>query len=175
MATAIGSILSNELVINLTDEADEPGRLTLPLDGATSDADIIAIVDDYAALTNAVIEPVLVRRYPFTGYATAGKPAAALQSLIATMVALDFQKDNPVNAAKSISRQVPIYAYLNAIRNDAVKPHVPVTTNSTLNALIALLEANLNYLGADGILYPGGWTYNPASKFGTKLTVTDGF
>lgn len=176
MATAIGgSPIRNELVLELVDEADETGAVSIPLDGATTDANIIAIVDDYIALSNALVTPYVTRKYAFTGYATAGKPAAAVQSLIAAVGVLEFQKTNPVNAAKTVVKQVPIAAYLNALRNDAVKPHLFVTGNATLNALIALLEANMNFTGADGILYPGGWTYNTGSKFGTKLTVTDGY
>jgi len=175
MATAIGSLLTNELVLKVQDSAAEPGVVRIALDGATSDANIISIVDDYIAETNALVEPSLVRTYPFTGYATSGRPISALQNLIASILAIDFQKANPLNAAKTVSKQVPLVAYLEAIRNDAVFPHVPVTTDATLNALIALLEAKLDYVGADGAHYPGGWTFNPSSKFGTKLTVTDGF
>src|ERR1041385_8282946 len=104
MATAIGSLQTNELVLGLMDEAGEPGTVRIPLDGAMSDADVIATLDDYIALTNAIVEPKLVRTYPFTGFATAGKPAAALQSLIAAILALDFQKANPLNAAKTIQK-----------------------------------------------------------------------
>lgn len=175
MATTIDDILTNELVINMLDDSGEPGKISIPLDGAASDADIIAIVDGFAALTNGLIEPKIVRSYPFLGYAVAGKPAAALQSLIAAVFAIDLQKVSPINATKTLHKQVLIPAYLDALRNDAVTPHSPVTGNSTLNALIALLEDNVNYFGPDGVYYPGGWTYSiGSSKFGTKLSVTDG-
>src|SRR4051812_29019552 len=101
MATAIGgSPVTNDLVLNMVDEAGEPAKVTIPLDGAAIDADIIAIVDNYIALTNAFVAPQIVRRFDFTGYATSGRPIAALQSLVAATLALDFQKANPVNSAK---------------------------------------------------------------------------
>ena len=175
MATTInGTALSNELVLDYSDYTGETARVTIPLDGATSDANIISIVDDIIALSNGLIVPTIRRTFSFAGYASAGRPLSESQNLLAAIVALDFPKVSPINAAKTVEKQVPILAYIDAIRNDDIKPHVPVTDNATLNALVALLEDKLDFLAADGTRYPGGWTYNPASKFGTKLSVTDG-
>lgn len=175
MPSALGSVITNTLVMNMVDYTDEPAKVSIPLGGAISNADIQTIVDDYVALTNCLVVPRLIRTYGFTGVAVAGKPSASAQNLSAAILAMEFQKVNPVNAAKDIVRQLAIPAYLDALRNDGVKPHVPVTGNATLNALITLLSANLTIQGSDGLYYPGGWTYNVGSKFGTKLTVTDGF
>ncbi len=177
MATVIGSApLVRELRLKFVDEADEEAIINIPLDGAAVDADIIAIVDDYAALSNAYLAEVTVTdRLAITGYAVAGKPAVTAQPLVAAIFAMEFQKVNPLNAAKTVTKQVLLPAYINAIRDDSVKPHIPTTLNSTLNDLTDLIAANLTYLRADNVYSPGAWAFNHSSKFGTKATVTDGF
>lgn len=177
MATVVaGSPDSRILRMTFSDSADEPAVIEIPLDGAATDADIISIVDDYVALSNAeLLKAVIVDSLPITGFSTAGKPSSSAMPLVAAIFAMEFQKVNPLNFAKNVSKQIILPAYIEALRNDSVKPHVPVTTNATLNALTVLLAANLDYVGADGAHYPGSWAYNTSSKFGTKATVTDGF
>lgn len=177
MATTIGGTPAiRVLKMVFTDTAGEDAPVILDLDGATTDADIISIVDDYAALSNALLtECSVTDRFAVTGFAVAGKPSASNVPLVAGIFAMEFQKVNPLNFSRDVTKQAILPAYLAALRNDAVKPHVPVTTNATLNALHALLAANLDYLAADGAHYPGSWAYNTSSKFGTKATVTDGF
>lgn len=177
MATVIGAAPDvRELVMKFSDTAGEPAEIRIPLDGAATDADIILIVDDYVALSNAeLLSASVTDKLPITGYSTAGKPSASNVPLVAAVLAMEFQKVNPLNFSKDITKQVLLPAYIAAIRNDAVKPHVPVTTNATLNALTVLLAANLDYVGADGAHYPGSFAFNSSSKFGTKATVTDGF
>lgn len=177
MATVIGGApVARELRMKFVDTAGEETVIQIPLDGAADDADIIAIVDDYVALSNAeLLEASVTDRLPITGFSTAGKPSVSNVPLVAAIFAMEYQKVNPLNFAKDVTKQVLLPAYIAAIRNDAVKPHVPVTTNATLNALTVLLAANLDYLAADGAHYPGAWAFNTSSKFGTKATVTDGF
>lgn len=176
MATAITTDPTEvELIFDQRDYRGEPGKVTIPLDGAVDSTDLIGFVDDYIALTNALITPTVKYTYGFTGYATAGKPSSSAQGLIAAIFAMEFQKANPLNAAKTIEKQVVLPAYLDAIMNAGVSPHIAVTTNTTLNNAIAFLETYLDYVAVSGVHYPGSWTFNPGSKFGTKLTVTDGF
>lgn len=174
MATTITGIVSNELVFDLSDYTGETAKVVIPLDGAATNADIIAIVDNYIALSNALPVPTIRRSYGFAGYDADGAATSA-QLLLAAIFAMQFEKPNPLNALKQISKQILVPAYIDTLRNDGVRPHVAVTDNANLNALIALLEDNLNYLAVDGDLYPGGWTFNAGSKFGTKATVTDGY
>lgn len=175
MASAVGTTaLSNELIIDFTDYAGEPARVTIPLDGAESDANIALIVDDFAALTNSIIHAKVSRVFDITGTAVSGKPATAVEALNAAVLGMEFQKVSPLNAAKTLTRTVLLPAYLAALVNLGVVPHVPVTGNTTLNDLTAKLAAGLDVVLADGNHYPGGWTYNVGSKFGTKETVTDG-
>lgn len=177
MATVIGGSPDVRVLrMTFSDSADEPAVIEIPLDGGATDADIILIVDDYVALSNAeLLKAVVTDALPITGFSTAGKPSSAAMPIVAAILAMEFQKVNPLNFSKDISKQILLPAYLEALRNDAVKPHVPVTTNATLNALTVLLAANLDYVGADGVHYPGSWAFNTSSKFGTKATVTDGF
>lgn len=163
-----------ELRLVWTDEAGEDAPIVIPLAGDSTDANIATLVDHLIALSNASLDAQLKKIYNLTGITNAGKPAVTAQPLVAAIFAMDFQKVNPVNASKSVSKQVLVPAYINAIRNDGITPHVPVTDNADLNAIYAYLETNLQFVGSDGLFYPGSWTYNPASKFGTKLTVTDG-
>jgi len=177
MASAVGSTPEVRMLrMTFEDNAGEPAVIEIPLDGAADDADIATIVDDYVALSNALLLKATVTDVlPITGFSTSGKPASADVPLVAAVLAMEFQKVNPLNFSKDIEKQVLLPAYLKAIRNDAVKPHVPVTTNATLNALTVLIADNLDYVGADGAHYPGAWAFNSSSKFGTKATVTDGF
>lgn len=176
MATVIsGSPTQIDIIFNWNDEADESARQVVSIDDA-ADADIIQYVDDTVALSNALAESIqVVYKFDITGYATAGKPAAAVQSLLAAILAMQFDKANPLNGSKTVSKQVALPAYINALRNDSVQPHIPVTTNANLNSLVAFLEDHLMYVAADGSLNAGGWAFNLNSKFGTKPTVTDGF
>lgn len=176
MATTLAGILSNELVLDLRDYTGETARVIIPLDGAMSDADIIAIVDEYITATNALVTPTIKRQYDFAGYAVAGRPKNGTnpQALLAAVLALEFQKVSPLNAAKTITKQILLPAYVDALRNDAVTPHVPVTNNTNLNTLTTGIADGLDVVLADGNHYPNGWTFNPGSKFGTRTTVTDG-
>lgn len=176
MATVIsGAPTQIDIVFNWNDEADEGARQVVSIDDA-ADADIIAYVDNTVAVSNALAESVqLLYKFDVTGYATAGKPSASSQSLLAAILAMEFNKANPLNGSKSVLKQVALPAYINALRNDSVQPHIPVTTNANLNALVAFLEDHLMYIAADGSLNAGGWAFNLNSKFGTKPTVTDGF
>ena len=102
MASAVGgTALSNELIIDFTDFAGEPARVTIPLDGAMTDANIALVVDDYAALTNAIIHAKVSRTFDITGTAVAGKPASAAVPLNAAVLGMEFQKVSPLNAAKT--------------------------------------------------------------------------
>lgn len=178
MASAVaGTAAIQDLQISFLDTANEPAIVTIPLDGAMADADIATIVDDYAALSNALItKAVVIRRFAITGFAVAGKPAATAIPLVAAVLAMEFDAPNPRNAAKSVSKQVTLPAYIDAIRNDVVVPHIPVTNNATLNGLVALLQTGLVRVDpiTDAITSAGEFVFNPGSKFGTKLSVTDG-
>lgn len=176
MATAIGDQLSVELVLDLKDYKGEEGRVVIPLAGEILDGVIIDIVDEYIAATNVLVTPSINRKYGFTGYDTTGRPKDGThpQALLAALLAMEFQKVSPLNSSKTVTKQIALPGYVDALSNDAVIPHVPVTGNSNFNSLTANLADELDFVAADGAHYPGGWTFNPGSKFGTKLTVTDG-
>jgi len=176
MATVIGgSPTQIDIIVNWNDEADESAREVFSIDDA-ADADITAFVDNLVALSNALAESIqVVYKFDITGYLTAGKPSTSSQSLLAAILAMEFQKANPLNGSKQVVKQVALPAYINALRNDSVQPHIPVTTNTNFNDLVAFLEDHLMYIAADDSLNAGGWAFNLNSKFGTKPTVTDGF
>lgn len=175
MAVAVGSLESIELILDFLDVAGETGRVIIPLGGTTSDANVVSIVTAITNLTNAFFDAKVSKKYPVTGNTQAGKPAVAVEALIAAIFAADFEGTNPVNPAKTVSKQVVIPAYIDAIRIPTPKPVHADDAQTDLAALILLLNAHLDYVDATGAHNEGILAYNPASKFGTKLTVTDGF
>lgn len=175
MATAVGSLESIDLVIDYLDATGETGRVVIPLGTTTSDANVVSIIDNITPLTNAFMDAKVVKKYAVTGNTQVGKPAAGPERLIASIFAADFERANPLNAAKFVSKQVIIPAYDTVFQETTPKPVHADETNTNLAALITLLQNHLDYVDVAGTHYEGGFTYNPASKFGTKLTVTDGF
>lgn len=165
MAVVIGSS-ADEIIIRIQfrDVTGEEVIKTFPLDPTISDANVVAMANDISALSNAgVIKASVVTSRPLTGWAAA---ANSLQNNVGNIAVLTFQKVNPINANKTLTRGFIVPAYLDAIRNTTDQK--PVTGNATLNALIALLEDNLTWQAPTGTFYPGGWTYNRTkSGFGT--------
>lgn len=175
MAIVVGSTNETiELRISFVDEADETAVQTIVFDGSTTDTEIQNYLTNLEVLTNAYFTAKVVRIYPVTGIVNSGKPAAAVQSLLSSVLAMQFEAEHPLNSAKTVTKQVLIPAYINALRDDSTKPHKPVTNNSNLNALTAILALNLDYLAVTGTHYTPLWSFNTGSKFGTKLSVTDG-
>jgi hypothetical protein len=108
-----------------------------------------------------------------------GTAVAALEQLISAFMVLNFEKVDPVNASNTVSKSYVVPAYLNILRSNGTGGQPDVGTPGTgsiaeyLGTLVAWLEDNLAYLGADGTYYNGGWTY-VGGGFGTGNDVIDG-
>ena len=175
MAVGVGSLESTALIMDFVDVAGETARIEVPLGATTTDANVVSIITAITALTNAFIDAKVVKRYPITGNTQVGKPQVGPEGLLAAIFAMDFAGANPLNAAKEVSKQVVIPAYDTIIRVLTPKPVHADTADTNLAALITLLEAHLDYVDVAGTHHEGILDYSSASKFGTKLTVTDGY
>lgn len=173
MAIAVGAD-PDEVVIRLLirDVDGEEVVKTFALSGDADDTDVANICTYFDALTNAaVVKASVVSSRPITGWASA---TDALQNSIGMIMALTFQKTNPINPNKTVSKAFIVPAFVNALKGSGT-PIKPVIDNTNLNNLTAALEDLLQYEGADGEFYPGSWEYsNTASGFGTVNREIDG-
>lgn len=171
MAVALGAAADERVVrILFKDYRTEKVVKTFSLDGATTDADVEAILTDIDTLSNSgVVKSSVQTAIGATGW---GAAVNALQSSVADIMALTFTQVDPVNAANTITKSFIVPAYVDALMDTDFKP---VTNNATLNDLITKLEANLAFKGSDGIIYAGGWTYQRnMSGFGKTSREIDG-
>lgn len=153
---------------------DKANKVT-QVDGAMVDADIESLLDCFDDCSNARAISCKVGERVVTGLkATAGSTS---QNLISAYMVLSFQKTNPVNALKVVTKNFIVPAYKEVLRGPDNNPDPDTagtgSTRARLGLMIQLLEDNLNYVGADGDNYPGGWTY-AGGGFGTGNDVIDG-
>lgn len=164
---------SDETIIRIThrDVKGEEVVKTFSLDGGIDDVDIEAFLTAYEGLTNAgIVDAAVITRRPITGF---GAATNALQNVVSAILALTFEKVNPINADKTVSKSFVIPAFVDALQDTTDKK--PVESSSPLNDVVSFLETYLNYEGADGELYPGGFAYNRnKSGFGTVNRELDG-
>lgn len=171
MAVSIsGSATERVIRMAMVDTDGEKVVKTWGVAGTVVDADLATALDELDALTNAGVTKISVS----TSKSASGFGAAvsALQNSVGYIMALTFTQTDPVNAANTIKKSFIVPAPLEALKDTDLKP---VTTNSNLNALITFLAANLSFVGSDGVIRAGGWTYNRSmSGFGTVSREIDG-
>jgi hypothetical protein len=181
MAIEIGEAPTTKIVrFTAVDVAGETWKREISLDGAMDDADVVLMMESIEATTNCAYEnPKLVLEFDITGMRSV--PVAALNQFVAIFLGLYFQKTSPLNAAKTVARTFELPAYKDAIRaadnsiDYGALPATPASPEDHITRLVNLLEDNLQYVGADGEVYPGGWTVNnDKSAFGTAQSRTDG-
>jgi len=108
-----------------------------------------------------------------------GSPISAMQNMISVFMVLNFEKADPLNAAAVVSKSYTVPAFKEVLRTGGSGSTPDVGTPGTgspseyLGTLIAFLEDNLGYLGADAAYYNGGWTY-AGGAFGTGADLVDG-
>lgn len=174
MAIAIGSTPTTYAVrLKHFDTDGEEIVKTFTLDGATDIADIVTFLGHYVALTNAGFSSgKLTAEFDITGL-TAGA-TNALRPSVADFLGLTYEKIDPVNSAKTARKGFLVPAYVaSKVKNsdDSIK-----TTDTDLAAVIAFLEDQLQFVGYDGVAYPGGFTFiQTRSGFGSGARVIDGF
>jgi len=153
---------------------DEAIKRTL-LDGGISDTDVINLLTDMDACSNAKMINV-----NFGGRLASGQKGTAStssQNLVSAFMQLNFEKVDPVNAAKTVRKSWALPAYADALRGSDNAPDVGTPGTGSLaerlGRIVATLEANLAFLGADGVYDNGGWTY-VGGGFGTGNDIIDG-
>lgn len=153
---------------------------TTVLDGDVDDTTLETMFDHLDALSNAQILSAKVSQ---ARVVTGLKSAAvnALERNVSNQLVLSFSKANPVNpAAPDVIKSFIIPAYVSGVQNADSSINIDLTPVGTtaperLGDLVNNLADNLQYEGADGNLYPGGWDFDvPASGFGTVPNVIDG-
>ena len=172
--TASTAAAESILRIEWQDKWGEKVIQNIALDGAVTQATVIEILTQMDALSNAQ----MLKATLFAGTAFIGMKGAALAAAsnhVSDRMELTFTKVNPVNAAKTVAKTIAVPAPLDALIDTTSKPYHPVTTSTPLNTLNTDLAASLNYLGANGTLYPGGFAYaNGESGFVSVADQIDG-
>jgi hypothetical protein len=173
MAITIGEAPDERLVrIEYIDTRGEKVIKTTAYSGSMTNDDLIDTLTASEALTNAaVVKASVLTSVPILGMEDT--PTNALQNSVAGLMALTFTKADPINPTKTIRKEFVVPAYLETLQDAA--DWKPVTDNSDLNDLVALLEDNLTYKAGDGDFYPGGFSYVRAqSGFGFTTREIDG-
>lgn len=176
MAVTLGSAPAvNTIRIKNQSSTQDTAQKVFKVDGAMSDANIIDMLDQYDNLTNAKIVSCKVGERVATGFKSSASSSA--QNLISAIMVLEFRKTDPVNSLNMVSKKFLVPAYIESLRNSSNNPDVGTAGTGSLAArlglLVQYLEDNLDYLGADGTHYPGGWTY-AGGGFATANDVIDG-
>lgn len=153
---------------------DEAQKRTL-LNGAAIDADIIQLLTDMEALTNA-----RMLKWKWAGRKVLGLSTSAStssQNLVSAFMQLNFQQTDPVNADNTVERHWSLPAYVDTLRGSDNQPDVAAAGGGSLQAqlgrVIAFLEDNLAFEASDGTIVVGGWTY-VGGGFGTGADFIDG-
>lgn len=178
MAIAI-SDTSDNVTVRMTFQSvtgDEATKV-FELDGAIADADLEQLVEDIDLLSNAKITQCTVSGVrQVTGMDASASSSS--QNLVSALAFLTFTKVNPLNALKTVKKTFSIPAYADGMRDTDNTVLVAAPGSGSIAArvgrVIATIEDNLEYLGADGTFYPGGFTYDGSqSGFGTVNDVID--
>lgn len=160
--------------LNMESYSGDTAIKNTEIDGGYDDTETIAALTALDNCSNAKFTGKVGGR---TISGQKGSAVNALQSLISTFMVLNFEKVDPVNAAKVVSKSYVVPAYVDSLvgAGSAPNPTTPGTGSPSayLGTLIAYLEDNLGYLGADGTYYNGGFTY-VGGAFGTGADLVDG-
>lgn len=182
MAIAIAASSIYELRLTFEDVGGEQVTKVVDLDGAMSDADLITLVGQYEATSNARIVNAKVSQVrSFTGLSTTA--TNAVQNKVSVEGFLGFTMDDPLNSTKSVTKYVSIPAYVGDLEGADGKPVTKATVDGgtasqdALNSMVLLLATNLVYI--DKRPFPNtlntGFAYSDAiSGFGSVLREFDG-
>lgn len=167
MAIAIGAAGGQTVTVKMKDFRGQSRTVILPLAGATTDADIIAILSDLDLISNAYI----VSAHVTTSRPVTGQKVAALNALernISEIMELTFVGANVVGKA-SVYKSIAVPALKAAIENNDGSP-AATGVNASLDDFVAKLAADLTYVKSDNTPATG-MVYDPASSH--HITVSD--
>lgn len=159
-ATIGGTPATKTLEFTLTDFRGQTKRISIPLIGTVSDANIQAILDGYDGVSNAMITgAVIVARTAVTGLK--GAALNALERNISEIMELTFDGLN--TNGKPVARSVLVYSMKAAIETIDGSPAAP-GASASLDALTTALAATLVYQRASDSAYAVGLAYDPANS-----------
>jgi hypothetical protein len=174
-----------ELVVRaeMTDNGGESVVKSFSLAGATTDAELIEILTDLDALSNAKIVKASVSsiRY-FAGMKASA--LAALHSKVSVLGYLSLYRVDPINTNKQVLKSFSIPSYVSAVEDLAtgkpitsVPAGAPTTPPEHLHRLIINLQSRILYVDTRTTTptYNTGFTYDVArSGFGSVAREFDG-
>lgn len=157
--TISGTPTTKQLALDFRDFFNQPFVRRTDISGAIIDADAIALVTALDGCTNAKIDKAgLTARYTFAGMK--GSAVAALHELASIVVVLTFHatKADGKQATRSFLIPAPL---ANLVTDGAA---IDIVTNTSMAALIPLLEDNLQWIDSDDTVQTGGMLYDPTSS-----------
>jgi hypothetical protein len=172
MAIAVGATATTKRVrLTIEDNDGEEVIKTFELDGTVSGADIATFLGHLESLyLGGTIKASVSSEFDITGMDAT--PGTGLQPSVSHILGLTFEKVDPVNALKTARKGFIIPSYAQALK---LTGGVPDVGDTDLAAVIAFLEAQLQFRGYNGTDYPGDFTYNAGrSGFGTATRRIDG-
>lgn len=182
MAATIGATADIENIrIQWLGYKNEPATNVISVDGAVSDADTEAFLDDVAAVSEAGMPRVTVSAERIVTGLTATPGFDSPLSQVNNMLVLAFSQVHPLNAALTINKTVQLRAPNAAVIGDEGALVVASVVgdrsskDENLRGVINFLAANLIYEAIDGSITAGGWTWNAAkSGYVAAPSVIDG-
>lgn len=159
MAITLGATPSSKTLTVVSEDWRGQRRTDrILLKGNVTDGDVIAILTELDALSNArIISATLSSLVEADGFKLAALDGVPNEN-IHDLMALNFLGTNPINSAKKVNKTVTICAPLKAIET-ASGSGAAVGDNANLNTLTAKLETNLAYLAPNGTTYGGLFDY----------------
>lgn len=159
-ATVGGAPAVQYLEFTVADFRGQPKRVSLPLIGTISNANVAVIMDAYDAISNGVITgAALVARTSITGLK--GAAVNALERNISEIMTLTFDGVN--TNGKRVARSVLIYAMKAAIETLDGAPVAP-GVHAGLDAFNNTVAANLAYQQASDSAWVTGLAYDAANS-----------
>lgn len=166
MAAVVGASSERVLVLQFEDFRGQVLNKRYELHGATTDAQIATLVDEYDAVTNARFTKAFVEDIkPITG--TKAVALNALERNISEQMELAFEAVDVVTG-RTVTKTVIVPSMIAAIEN---LDGFPSVVNAPLNAFTDDLQTRLTFEKADHTIFGGTMLYNPAESH--HITVSD--
>lgn len=175
------------ITAGFVDQADERARKVTRLASLVSAENVGYVINHLNDLSHAGLVSLSVTQSVAATLEVGDEDVtlSGLYTLVNLRLILGFEREHPLNPAKTITAGYAIPAPVNAIVS-ATNPKRPLMTRGTalsaaatdltkLGAIVDYLETALVYTAADGVDYVGGWTYVEArSGLATVAGVIDG-
>lgn len=181
----VGSVA--RVTLGFIDQANERARKITRMASVGAGENIGLVVNHLNAISHAGINSVSVTQSVAATLEAGDSDVtlSGLYTLVNLRLILGFEREHPLNPAKTLTAGYSIPAPVNEIVS-ATNPKRPLMTRGTalnaaatfltrLGAIVDYLETAIVYTAADGVDYVGGWTYvESRSGLATIAGVIDG-